>query len=76
METIHVRDVHDRYPSDSERLYASSEFVHRLANGIVGVLTTVDPNSESWVFDLILRTYASRRPYFLDKLSSWLATES
>lgn len=77
METILVRDAHIIDPHDCERLYASSEFMHRLSGFIVGVLDPDSPEGrEKGMIDTVLRSIQPRGVYYVDKLAGWISAEA
>ena len=77
METIHVRSAHIDDPSDTQSLYSSSEFIHRLAGFVLTVLNTDrPPGREIGMIDTILRSVEPRGQYYVDRLVEWIATEA
>ena len=74
METIHVRSIHLDDPSDSKRIYAASEFMHRLAGLILGVLSPGKGGGEA--MGVVLETIAPRGSGGLADLAKWIAQES
>jgi len=77
METIHVRSAHIEDPSDTQSLYASSEFIHRLSGFVLTVLNADRPSGrETGMIETILRSVEPRGQYYLDQLGEWIATET
>ena len=77
METIHVRSAHIDDPGDTQSLYSSSEFIHRLAGFVLTVLNTERPSGrEIGMIDTILRSVEPRGQYYVDRLVEWIATEA
>lgn len=77
METIHVRSAHLDDPSDTKRLYASSEFIHRLSGFILAVLKADSPPArEKGMIDTILRSLEPRGQLHVDRLADWITAEA
>ena len=77
METILVRDAHILDPHDSESLYASSEFMHRLSGFLLAILNPDSPEGrERGMIDTVLRSIQPRGVYYVDKLTDWIKAEA
>ena len=73
METIHVRSVHLDDPSNAERLYQSSEFIHRLSGSIMTI--THEPpegKSEDYITALLIEGVTPRGAPYLRMLADWI----
>ena len=70
METIHNRD----YPECAERLYRSSEFVHRLAGFIMSLAYRPDDfqRNETWASKALIEGVAIHGQIYLTELHKWI----
>jgi hypothetical protein len=74
METIHVRAAYFDDPSDTEALYRSSEFVHRLSSCIIHVLSNdTDASYATFVASMIAEGTDERGEQARARILSWLA---
>ena len=77
METIHVRSAHLDDPSDTKRLYASSEFIHRLSGFVLGVLNANSPpGREKGMINTIMRSVEPRGQFYVERLVEWITAEA
>lgn len=70
METIHNRD----YPQSAERLYRSSEFVHRLAGFIMSMAYQPDDfqRDATWASKALVEGVARHGQPYLTELHDWI----
>ena len=76
METVHVRGARLDDPSDSDSIYSSSEFVHRLSGFILTVLSPDHPGPDDQsMIEAALLSVRPRGKYYVDQLSNWISAE-
>lgn len=75
METVHVRAAHLDDPEDAERIYLSSEFMHRLSGFIMAL--AYDPEGfqrdAAHAATALIDGVESHGHAYLDKLREWVA---
>ena len=73
METVHVRSAHLDDPTDSEKLYQSSEFIHRLSGCIMSIATEpAGAASPDYAVPLLIEGMKPRGAPYLRMLSDWI----
>jgi hypothetical protein len=73
-ETIHVRDAHLDDPTDSEKLYQSIEFIHRLSGCIMSIATEgADTKCANYVAPLLIDGVKLRGAPYLRMLADWIS---
>ena len=73
--TIHMETIYNRdYPEAAERLYRSSEFVHRLAGAIMSLTYEPENFSErtTWFTNVLVEGVAARGQSQLTKFHEWI----
>lgn len=73
METVHVRSAHLDDPTDSEKLYQSSEFIHRLSGCIMSIATEpAEATGADYVAPLLIEGVKPRGAPYLRMLGDWV----
>lgn len=73
--TIHMETIHNRdHPEDAERLYRSSEFIHRLAGYIMSLTYRPDDfhNDAAWATKTLIKGVAIHGQPYLNELHQWI----
>ena len=73
--TIHMETIHNRdRPENAERLYRSSEFMHRLAGFIMSLAYRPDDfqNDATWATKTLIEGVAIHGQPYLNELHQWI----
>ncbi len=74
METIHVRGAHLDDPTDTDKLYLSSEFIHRLSGSIMSITNEeAEVESTDYIALMLIEGVKPRGAPYLRMLADWIS---